>query len=181
MPSRGYGGVAGAPGRPGSSSVKSKTESDTSLENALSKEPIIQRKWTSREKLIVIVACAFLIAVTPMFIYIFLQAHAANKAFADFSQALIAKDYSQAYRLTDTEFQSAMDEEAFINQQTWLCSKLGELTSVHQDSFDTKELHGVWSSDISANFVFGRAERKFDFTLKKRGTAWKVFGYKERD
>jgi hypothetical protein len=129
---------------------------------------------------ILTIAVALALATIPQFAWIFTQAHAANKAFAVFSATLIAKDYERAYALTTPDFQSAISELDFTRQQTALRSDLGDLKKIIPDSYETQEHQEGWSSDISARFVFRKAERRFDFALKKQGAVWKVNGYRER-
>lgn len=136
--------------------------------------------WTKGKKTTVVVIAIIVLILTPLFSWVFMQAHEANKAFAEFGDALVAKDYDRAYKLTSPEFQAAMSESAFSNQQTALCSNLGELQKVTRGAFDTSEHEDGWSSDISARFVFAHSERQFDFKMKKQGAEWKVFGYSER-
>jgi hypothetical protein len=140
----------------------------------------MQSNWTKRRKIIVTTAAIIALALAPSFVWLFMQAHEANKALADFSSALIAKDYSRAYKLTSSEFQAVMSETAFANQQAALRSTNGDLKEVKQGAFETEEHSDGWSSDISVRFVFARSDRLFDFKMKKQGAEWRVFGYSER-
>jgi hypothetical protein len=137
-------------------------------------------KWTKRDKIIAVSAALMVALVSSMFVYLFLQAHRSNEAFSAFGDALVAKDYVRAYALTSSEFHLAMTEGAFAGQQTTLSTNLGALDEVKRAGFDTHtEGHG-WTSDITARFIFKNGERVFDFKMKREGTGWKVFGYKER-
>jgi hypothetical protein len=137
--------------------------------------------WTKRKTVMMVVAAVIILALAPLFAWMFMQTHEANKAFSVFSEALIAKDYDRAYELTSPEFHTAMSETAFANQQAALCSKLGELRQVEMAAFDTGEHEDGWTSYVSARFIFAHEERLFDFKMKKEGADWKVFGYSERD
>jgi hypothetical protein len=100
--------------------------------------------WTRGKKTTVFVISIIVLTLTPLFVRMFVQAHEANKAFTKFGDALVAKDYDQAYKLTSPEFQAAMSEPAFSNQQTALCSNLGELQKVTREAFDTSEHEDGW-------------------------------------
>ncbi|MEO6815509.1 MAG: hypothetical protein ABI177_02310 [Edaphobacter sp.] len=137
-------------------------------------------KWTRRKKVLAIVAVIIALVAIPQFVYLFMQSHAANQIFTTFSKALVAKDYQRAYNLTSSEFQSVTSEQAFVSQQESLCSDLGGLEEITEGSYETQRHSEGWSSDISARFVCKRAEKQVDFTLKKQGNGWKVYGYRER-
>lgn len=140
----------------------------------------IKPKWTARKRVVVTIAIVIALVVTPQFVWVFMQAHAAEKTFDAFSKALVAKDYQRAYGLTSPEFQSATSEPDFARQQMALCSNLGDIEKIVRDSFETKKGQDGWSSDITARFVFKQGDREFDFAMKKQGTIWKVYGYRER-
>ena len=136
--------------------------------------------WTRRKKTIVIAAVAVLVFAVPAFAWMFMEMHAASKAFTSFSDALVSKNYERAYNLTSSDFRAALSQSAFADQQTALCSHLGALKKVVIGPSETEgDQHG-WSSTISAKFVFERAERQFTFVMKKEGDSWLVYGYKEQ-
>ncbi|MGA2898541.1 MAG: hypothetical protein ABSE27_13230 [Acidobacteriaceae bacterium] len=137
-------------------------------------------KWSRRNRALFIVLVCITLVVIPQFVYVFLQAHAASHAFTTFSQALVVKDYQRAYSLTSPEFQSATNEQTFINQQESICSDLGGIEKITKDWYETENYSDGWSSDISARFICKQAERQVDFAMKKRGKIWKVYGYRER-
>jgi hypothetical protein len=137
-------------------------------------------KWTRRKRVLVIVAVIIALVAIPQFVYLFMQAHAANQTFATFGRALVAKDYQRAYNLTSPEFQSATSEATFVSQQESLCSDLGGLEKITEGSYETQRHSDGWSSAISARFTCKQAEKQIDFALKKQGNVWRVYGYRER-
>jgi hypothetical protein len=137
-------------------------------------------KWTRSKRVLLIVAVIIALVSIPQFVYLFMQAHAANKAFAELGQALVTKQYRRAYSLTSPEFQSVTNEATFVNQQELLCSNLGGIEKITEDTYETQRRSDGWSSDISARFTCKQAEKRVDFTLKKQGDVWKIFGYRER-
>jgi hypothetical protein len=146
----------------------------------LSEDIKTKAKRTRRKKVLVMVASIVALVAIPQFVYLFMQAHAANQTFAMFSRAIVAKDYQRAYNLTSPEFQSATSEPTFVNQQESLCSDLGGIEKITEGSYETQKHSDGWSSDISARFTCKQAEKQVDFTLKKQGNVWKVYGYRER-
>jgi hypothetical protein len=137
-------------------------------------------KWTSRKKVLLAVAVIVALVVIPQFVYIFMQTHAATRAFSAFAQALVEKDYQRAYTMTSPEFQSATSEANFVAQQRLLCSDLGGVEKVTKGSYETQKQSDGWSSDISARVICKQGEKEVDFSLKKQSNVWKVYGYKER-
>jgi len=143
----------------------------------------IEKKDKSRFKWKRVAILAGVILFFPAILYLFWgmhEAHASNAAFSKFSNAIIAKQYEQAYSLTSIEFQRATEENQFENQQRNLMSKLGDLKKVERNSFDTEEHRDGWTSLISATFSYERAEKQFDVQMKKEGNQWKVYGYSDQ-
>lgn len=80
---------------------------------------------------------AGILALTPIFVHLFGEMHAANVVLAAFGDALIAKDYERAYKMTTPEFHAAISEADFAKQQTTLCSSLGSLKAVTSGASET--------------------------------------------
>jgi hypothetical protein len=127
---------------------------------------------------VVVVLCVLALWV-PAMIAAFTEMHAASSAFERYGQALVAKDYERAYSLTNTEFQTAMTRQEFIDQQKSLSARYGDLNKVVSTNVETKENTDGWSSTIESKFIYAKDESDFTFAMKKDRGNWLVYGYKE--
>jgi hypothetical protein len=135
--------------------------------------------WLVRRKLVYIILGSLLAINIPIFTWLFSEMHAAGKAFDEFSQRLIAKDFEGAYSSASRDFQSAISKQDFVDQQTTLCAKLGSLKTVKRGGIETNFDSKGGFTTVDATFDFENAERQFSFKLKKVGDSWRVYGYKE--
>jgi len=134
---------------------------------------------TRRKTLYIILGVVAAIAVTA-YSYLFVQMHAASAALRQYAQALVSEDYERAYNLTNPDFKEAMSETQFVEQQTALETRLGRLRAVKVGPSETEGNQSGWSSTVSANFEFEHGSLEFVFVMKKDGSSWGVYSYREQ-
>jgi len=145
----------------------------------MSETPDRKKYWIVRKKPVFIALGVLIVVVAPFSIWIFGELHAANKAFDVFCQKLIATDYDAAYAEASPDFQSAMTKQEFVEQQTTLRTRHGALKRVKRGDIETKFDSSGGFTTIEAIFIFESAERQFTFRMKKVGSFWRVYSYKE--
>lgn len=135
--------------------------------------------WRVRKKPVYIAVALILFITVPIFVWLFSEMHAAGKALDAFGQLLIAKDYDRAYSVASQDFQTAISKQEFVQQQTTLCVKLGPLKGLKRGATETNFDSNGGFTTIETSLIFEKAERPFAFKLKKVGSSWRVYGYKE--
>lgn len=108
------------------------------------------------------------------------ELHGTNKAFRGFSDALIAKQYEQAYDFTSKEFRESTDFQTFVKVHDGLTVRMGDLKSVEASHIDVKDRGDGWYGTVEASMVFDRGSLPFIFVLKKAGRSWEIYNYHEQ-
>ena len=107
------------------------------------------------------------------------QLRNADKAFDNFADALVAKNYVEAYQYTAQELRAVTDYDAFVKIHQGLTDRMGDLKKVGMNQFEVKERHDGWYGTLDADLVFANGDLNFSFTLKKENGAWKIYSYHE--
>lgn len=132
-----------------------------------------------KRALYVILSLVAAIAVTAYGL-LFVQMHAASAALRQYTEALVSEDYERAYNLTNPDFKEALSQAQFVEQQTTLKNRLGRLKAVTIGPSETEGNQSGWSSTVGANFEFDRGSLEFVFVMKKDGSSWGVYSYREQ-
>ncbi|HEV2576887.1 MAG TPA: hypothetical protein VGU25_06730 [Acidobacteriaceae bacterium] len=136
--------------------------------------------WTKRKKIIVGFLAVTTIPMAVILPRLLLELHSANSAFRNFSGALIAKNYGEAYALTSPELRSTTDYKSFVEIHHGLNSRLGDLTEIAIDRSEVKDKGDGWYAILDAQMIFARGRLPFTFILKKEHREWKVYSYHEQ-
>ena len=142
--------------------------------------PIPKRKWRKRTIVIVSILSIVFLGLAISTSFLFHQMQLAREALSAYDDALVAKDYVRAYGLGSSEFQKAISESDFAEQQILLVSHHGALKKIVLGPTETaRNQHGL-TSTIDSRFVFDRDEVLFTVTMKKEGERWLIYGYREQ-
>lgn len=145
----------------------------------MGEETVTKPKWSARRKVIT----AILILPVALFVVIssglFWELHQANRALERFTDALIAKQYGQAYDLTSKEFRASTDFSTFVKVHDGLTLRIGDLKYVSVGDHEINDKgHGMYgTAEVSMNF--SRGMLTFVFDLKKEDGSWKIYSYHE--
>lgn len=145
----------------------------------MSEESITKPKWSTRRKVLTAVLILTVIPMVVIFPGLFWELHQANKALQGFTDALIAKQYGQAYDLTSKEFRASTDFSTFVKAHDGLTLRIGYLKYVSVGDREIKDKgHGMYgTAEVSMNF--SRGMLTFVFNLKKEDGSWKIYSYHE--
>ena len=136
--------------------------------------------WTKRKKIIVSVLVATAIPMAIVFAGLFLKLHEADKAFGNFSGALVAKNFGEAYALTSPELRATTDYKSFVEIHQGLNSRFGDLNRIAVDQSEVKDEGDAWYATVNAEMIFPRGHLPFTFILKKEHREWKVYSYHQQ-
>lgn len=113
-----------------------------------------------------------------------LEAHrqkaAAQSAFADYANAMVAHDYARAFAGCSESFKKALPLELFVAQQRDIETELGALKAVVPGG---TYVHGTgspmkWVALIDTKQDYEKGETHFVCELHNEDRQWKVFGCK---
>jgi hypothetical protein len=122
---------------------------------------------------ILIAIIGFLIAVSSMF----RDVGEARTALTLYSDALIAGDYHKAYSLRSSEYQSAVPESKFDEQERRAVFRFGRLKRVVlRPGKRFGNLNGLTIS-IDAQVIYERTEFLAHVRMKKDGDRWLLLDY----
>jgi hypothetical protein len=130
---------------------------------------------------LVLIWLAAMIALSPRFLAVEREKKNVERAFTDYSSAVISHDFGAAYQQCGSEFREAMPYDVFVKQQQTLESKYGGIRSFKEigykvtSSGDPAEWRGIITADLT--FENGNAKLLLEFH-RENGT-WVVFGYKQ--
>jgi hypothetical protein len=119
--------------------------------------------------------------MTPKFIAVRAETHAAERVFNSFTQNIIEGQYEKAYELCGPDFRSELSIAQFADQQKLLTSKYGRLLKVKRQGMKVSESGEpeFWNAEFSGDLQYEKAARRFEFAFRKQFDHWVVFGYRE--
>jgi hypothetical protein len=132
---------------------------------------------------IIAIALAAALAINaPMMISAVKERRRMSESLHRYSDALIQKDYAQAYLLSTREFKEATSFERFVAMQTRLSEAYGDLKRL---STGAMELHisdnqSKWISRVDCILEYQRMSVPITFELHFEDGEWRVFGFKQR-
>ena len=136
-------------------------------------------QWSVRKKIVLSLAVLVLLPVVTVAPYLFWQLHEAGDSLHSFGDALIAKDYQRAYKLTEPTLQSFSSFEAFLKAHEGLTGRFGNLKSLSWATLNVKKQEDDWYATADVQLQFERAMVPFTFVLKK-SNQWRVYSYHEQ-
>jgi hypothetical protein len=137
-------------------------------------------KWSKRKRVVVAFVAIIGLIMISILPGLFWEVHEANKVFRSFSNALIAKEYVQAYDFTSPELQNTTDLKSFETIHDNLNSRLGSLTQIAVDKTDVNDRIDGWYATLDTRMIFAHGSLPFTFLLKKEQRTWKIYSYHER-
>lgn len=137
-----------------------------------------QRKFTFGVVLILFVVA---IATGPGMVRAWREKKVVDRTFAEYSSALVSKDFARAYEHCSNEFRSSTTYDDFIRQQTALRSTLGELKSIKRGKtvVEGRGSSDQWAAVLHAELVFQRGTAEFIYEFHRSDNGWQLFGYKQ--
>lgn len=131
--------------------------------------------------LIVLGAVVILVVILiPEFVKTHRETENAKRALADYTAALIARRYDEAYSLGCNDFQKAISYQDFLDMQKVFEAKYGPLMSAKQGVYLVRDNYRgkptTWTATIDTDLVYQKADLKFAFTLHKENGMWEIFG-----
>jgi hypothetical protein len=136
-------------------------------------------QWSLRKRIVLSVAVLILLPTVIVAPYIFWQLHEASDSLHLFGDALIAKDYQKAYKLTDPGLQEFSSFDAFLKAHEGLNGRFGDLTRLSWATLSVKKDGDYWYATADVELQFERAMVPFTFVLKK-SNQWRVYSYHEQ-
>jgi hypothetical protein len=131
--------------------------------------------------LILLGAVVILVVIMiPEFVKAHRETENAKRVLADYTAALVARRYEEAYSLGCSEFQKAVSYQDFLDTQKALEARYGPLMSARQgvyrvsNNYDGKP--AIWTATIDTDLVYQKADLKFAFTLHKENGVWVIYG-----
>jgi len=140
----------------------------------------IKSKWTRRRKILVVLAIPLAISLVVVAPGLFWELHKANTALRSFTDALVAKQYKQAYESASLEFRSASDYQTFVKVHDGLNLRMGDLKNVDVSEIEIKDRSNGWYGTADVDMNFARGSLAFVFVLKKEKGSWKIYSYHEQ-
>ena len=135
--------------------------------------------WSRRKKVVVSLVVILLVLAVTVTPYLAWQLHEASDSLRTFGDALIAKDYQRAYKLTDPAFQGFSSYEALLKAHQGLTGRFGNLRSLSWATLNVKKQEDAWYGTADVQLQFERAMVPFTFVLKK-SDHWRVYSYHEQ-
>jgi hypothetical protein len=136
-------------------------------------------QWSVRKRIVISLAVLVLLPAVTVAPYLFWQLHEAGNSLHTFGDAMIAKDYQRAYKLTDPAFQGFSSYEALLKAHEGLTSRFGNLRSLSWATLNVKKQEDYWYATADVQLQFERAMVPFTFVLKKN-ERWRVYSYHEQ-
>jgi hypothetical protein len=140
----------------------------------------IKSKWTKRRKILVAIAVPIAISLLVIMPGLAWELHKASTAIHFFTDALIAKQYKQAYESTCVEFRATTDYPTFVKVHDGLTLRMGDLNKVEVSEMEIKERSDGWHGTADVDMKFARGSLAFVFVLKKENQSWKIYSYHEQ-
>jgi hypothetical protein len=130
---------------------------------------------------IIIVWLVAMIALSPRFLAVEREKKNVERAFTDYSSAVVRHDFGDAYQLCGSEFRQAMPYEMFVTQQGVLESKYGRIKSVKEIGYRVTSTGepATWRGVISADFIFENGSPRFVLEFRRESGVWVLFGYRQ--
>jgi hypothetical protein len=127
---------------------------------------------------IVAVWAAYMLALSPYFVALHRETKSVERAFAEYTNSLVNRRFSEAYSSCGTDFRSAMSYEQFVSTFETLQKQYGPLMSARRVAY---EVHGsgkpvFWRAVIDADFAYEKKTLRFEFVFHKEDDRWVVFG-----
>jgi hypothetical protein len=136
-------------------------------------------QWSTRKIILVSLAALIFLPVVTITPFLFWQLHEASDSLHSFGDALTAKDYQRAYKLTDPGLQEFSSFEAFVSAHDGLTSRFGNLKSLSWSTLSVNKQESYWYATADVHLQFERAMVPFTFVLKK-SNEWHVYSYHEQ-
>jgi hypothetical protein len=140
----------------------------------------IKSKWTTRRKVLTSLAILIFIPILVIAPGLFWELHNANDCLRGFGDALVSKQYEQAYDMTAPEFRTSADYSTFLKVHRDLTLRMGELRKVEVGDSEVKDRADGWYGTVDADLVFDRGTLSFVFVLKKAQGGWRIYSYHEQ-
>jgi len=130
---------------------------------------------------IVVVWLVAMIALSPRFLAVEREKKNVERAFADYSSAVVRHYFGDAYRLCSLEFREAMPYDAFVAQQGTVESKYGRIKSVKEIGYKVTSMGepATWRGVITADFIFENGSARLVLEFHRENGVWLLFGYKQ--
>ena len=111
--------------------------------------------------------------------YLFWQGHETSKSLHSFGDALAAKDYQRAYKLTYSGLQQLSSFDTFLHAHELLQNRVGDLKKLSWSSISVQKDGDYWYGTADCLLTFDRGTLPFTFVLRKDGS-WRVYSYHEK-
>lgn len=122
-----------------------------------------------------------MISLSSRFLAVEREKKNAERAFTDYSSAVVRHDFEDAYQLCGSEFREAIPYDMFVTQQGILESKYGRIKSVEEIGYKVSSTGepATWRGVITADFIFENGSARFVLEFRRANAMWLLFGYKE--
>jgi hypothetical protein len=138
---------------------------------------LLRKMW---KWLVFAITVAFIVFIGLLYAasWMFNQTQQARMTLHEYGDALIAKEYSKAYSLRDSELQKALNESEFEKSHELAASQFGKLKEVILERGEKVGDQNGMTVTINSRLIYENTEHHFAVMMKKEGDRWFVHNYR---
>ena len=132
-------------------------------------------------KLFLGVSCLVALLMLPFLIAAIKHKVDVDRSFNELSNALISKNYEQAYNMTGDSFRSTTESATFTSYFSDFEKKFGKLISIERinDNISKSGVSSNWIARIESDLHFEKNDIEVLFEYHLENDKWVIFGMKQ--